>query len=129
MPRAANGGAAPAKRGQPNDSHCLQPTVAQPPMAVNVIVLTELQLQAMLDGAARRAVETATKAGPRLLDLSSLGRELGLSAPSIRKLIDEGLPFLRCGQLKRFDLGAVCSWLAARRTAPSVELVPELEAS
>jgi len=96
---------------------------------LQLIVTTPEQLQQIVSDAVAKAIANTKPTTPTLLDMAGLGRALGLSAPSVRKLIRAGAPFLSCGDLKRFDLAAVCSWLASRRNTPSVEPVPELEAS
>jgi hypothetical protein len=66
----------------------------------------------MLDAAAETALRAkAANNVPRLLDMKSLCHELGISAPTARKMIDQGCPYVVCGELKKFEIVAVSTWL------------------
>jgi excisionase family DNA binding protein len=85
---------------------------------VKLVVLTDAQLQLMLDAAAARAVESVSvTTAPRYVDMAGLCRELGVSVPTARKMIAEGMPHVHCGEQRRFSIGAIESWLATREQA------------
>ena len=77
-----------------------------------LIDLTVSDLQQLI------ATEVERVAGDRppvkFLDTSGVCQMLGISPPTLRKLIEEGLPCVRIGELKRFDPDAVRAWLNAR---------------
>ncbi len=92
----------------------LSANVIHPQPVVNglqLILTTPEQLQQFVDLAVAKALRAATNNVPRLLDMKSLCRELGISAPTARKMIDQGCPFVICGELKKFDLATVTAWL------------------
>lgn len=51
---------------------------------------------------------------PALLDRAGIARELGCSVAKIDRLCNEGMPFVRLGDTKRFRVQAVLKWLEAR---------------
>ena len=53
----------------------------------------------------------------RLIDRAELCQSLGVSAPIIRRLEDEGMPMVRLGEVRRYDLDHVLHWLETRNGA------------
>jgi len=50
----------------------------------------------------------------RLIDRNELCQSLGVSAPIIRRLEDDGMPMVRLGEVGRYDLDQVLQWLETR---------------
>ena len=48
---------------------------------------------------------------PALLDRGRLARELCCAPATVDRMVKEGLPFVRVGSDRRFDLHAVKAWL------------------
>jgi hypothetical protein len=57
------------------------------------------------------------EAPPALIDTASLCVELGVSRPTVAKLVGEGLPVVHVGDHARYRLAAVIAWLEAREAA------------
>jgi hypothetical protein len=51
---------------------------------------------------------------PALLNRQQLGRELGCSAPTITRLMRDGMPHVVLGTVPRYELDAVLRWLRER---------------
>lgn len=74
-----------------------------------------LALRAELDSLRDELVEALTERQvPQLLDGAALAQALDVSAPIIKRLIDEGMPHVVVGTVRRFDLAKVTSWLETR---------------
>jgi excisionase family DNA binding protein len=52
---------------------------------------------------------------PRLVDVDECADHWGISRASVYNLLKEGLPSIRIGRLRRFDLAACSAWLAERQ--------------
>jgi len=114
---------APARNsgGQP-DTHSLQDNVAQPTAGVNVdppapgkllVTMTAADLTALIDSRLELFADTGSTL-PKYIGRGELGQMLGVSPPVIRRLESEGLPCLRLGEVRRYSVDAVQSWLANR---------------
>jgi hypothetical protein len=57
----------------------------------------------------------AARPAKRLLDGQELGQLLQVTAPTIRKLREEGLPYVSLGAVRRYDPDVVLAWLTARQ--------------
>lgn len=57
----------------------------------------------------------AARPAKQLLDGQELGQLLQVTAPTIRKLREEGLPHVTLGTVRRYDPDAVLAWLTARQ--------------
>ncbi len=72
-------------------------------------------VRAELDGLRDELVEALTeRQSPQLLDGPALAVALNVSAPIIRKLVDQGCPHVVVGTVRRFDLARVTAWLESR---------------
>jgi excisionase family DNA binding protein len=56
----------------------------------------------------------AARPAKKLLDSNELCQMLGVTQPLIRRMRDEGMPFVRVGEVFRYDGDAVLAWLAER---------------
>lgn len=95
--------------------------VADAPAAVEIVTLTRSELFGLLQQAAQRGAKLAlaehaqqVAALPRLLNRKQLCAALGRSLASLDRDIQAGLPFVRVGSHRRFDLPAVMLWLDQR---------------
>jgi hypothetical protein len=52
---------------------------------------------------------------PALLDRQGLARELGISEPTVARLVKEGLPVIRIHSAVRFDLRDCLAWLKSHQ--------------
>ena len=65
-----------------------------------------------------RALEAGSPL-PILVDIQSVSRSLGISMRQVRRFVAEGeIPYVRVGQLIRFDPDDVRSWIDERRSPP-----------
>ncbi|HMI85719.1 MAG TPA: helix-turn-helix domain-containing protein [Polyangiaceae bacterium] len=78
-------------------------------------------IEAAADRGALKALERAGEffrpAPPTLLDTAGIARELGVSDVHVRKLTNKkenGMPFVRVGDCRRYELAAVLEWLRAQ---------------
>lgn len=56
---------------------------------------------------------------PRLVDINTLARHLGVNVRHIRRLVAERrIPYIKWGHLLRFDPDEVADWLATFRRTP-----------
>jgi excisionase family DNA binding protein len=54
---------------------------------------------------------------PTLVDIHAVAGHLGVSVRHIRRLIDERrIPFVKVGNLVRFDVDVIAGWVDAHRT-------------
>ena len=105
----------PAANGAKLEQETLTPNLAPTTAGVNglqLVVTTPAELQAIVDIAVAKAFASSPAYSPDIFDAGGLCEKLKISAPTLRKMIEDGLPFLRCGELRRFDLDAVKSWMA-----------------
>jgi excisionase family DNA binding protein len=51
---------------------------------------------------------------PALLTTEALAHELSTSTDTVRRLRDQGMPYVRVGTAPRYDLAAVRAWLERR---------------
>ena len=98
----------------------IRPCGAQAGAAANsgddtlVVTLTRGALRALITEAIAELAPSPDK--PALRDTSEICRELGISAPTLKKWVDAGrVPCIRMGDVVRYELDAV---LAALRAAP-----------
>jgi excisionase family DNA binding protein len=75
--------------------------------------------EADLDARDQRLLDTMIEifdARPRkkLLDPAGVEQLLGVTAPTIRRLRSEGMPYVRVGESYRYDGDAVLEWLRQR---------------
>ncbi len=81
-----------------------------------LVTLTTGQLQDLVRAAVVDALGEleglAANRPPALLNRAGLARELGCSLASVDRMARQGLPFVRVGSVRRFDLQAVRGWLA-----------------
>jgi hypothetical protein len=61
-----------------------------------------------------RTHQTPPPDRPALLDRKSVARELGVSIATIDRLVREGMPHVRVGDCKRFELDRVLDWIRRR---------------
>lgn len=87
---------------------------AAPAQAAPVVTLTVGELEALVERAARSALERGAEL---LVDREGLARRLGCSASHIDALRKKGLPTVMLGQSVRFDPGDVVRWLKASGNA------------
>lgn len=52
-----------------------------------------------------------------IVDQTGLAQYLGISLPTLRGLISEGLPFVMCGAHRRFSRKETWEWMRAREMA------------
>ena len=52
---------------------------------------------------------------PKLLDGPGVRAWLDITDPVLRRLRDEGMPFIKLGDAYRYDPGAVMAWLSSRK--------------
>jgi len=108
----------PGANGAKLELETLAPNLIPPAPLVNgvhLVVATPEQLQAIVDFAVVKALGGASKnQSPEYLDAGGLCSKLKISVPTLRKMLEAGLPFLRCGELRRYNLAAVESWMASR---------------
>jgi hypothetical protein len=91
---------------------------ADTPAALEIVTLTRSDLYGLLQQAAMRGAKLAlaehaqqVAQQPRLLNRKQLCATLGRSLASLDRDIQAGLPFVRIGAHRRFDLPAVMLWL------------------
>ncbi len=87
-----------------------------------LIVLTPGQLQAFFrDELLPLLVESiqAQPEQPALLDKRRLAEALCISKSTIDRQVKRGLPYVRLGDSKRFDLAACVAWLRAQTGEPT----------
>ena len=85
---------------------------------LGVAVSFDETLSALVREAVRAELAVLPKAPetrPTLLDRKGLARELAVSVASIDRLAREGLPFVRVGAVKRFDLKLIRAWLDSQK--------------
>lgn len=87
---------------------------AAPGAASPVVTLTVGELEALVERAARAAVERGAEL---LVDREGLARRLGCSASHIDALRKKGLPTVMVGAAVRFDACDVVAWLKASGSA------------
>lgn len=66
---------------------------------------------------------------PALLDRGRLARELCCAAGTVDRLVRDGLPFVRVGADRRFDLVHVKAWLESRTNGEETEARGEPQAA
>lgn len=59
---------------------------------------------------------------PTYLDRGRLGRELCCAPATIDRMVKEGLPFVRVGSDRRFDLHAVKAWLESKTNGEETDM-------
>lgn len=92
--------------------------VADAPATIEIVTLSRAELYGLLQQAAQRGAKLAlaehaqqVASLPRLLNRKQLCAALGRSLASLDRDIAAGLPFVRVGSHRRFDLPAVMLWL------------------
>ncbi len=82
-----------------------------------LVTLTAKQLLALVQEAIQAAVDEVARPRPTaLIDTHQLAVELKVSEPTVRRLRDQGMPFVRIGDTFRYELAAVLDWLRTRKT-------------
>ncbi len=81
-----------------------------------IVTLSIDQVVAAVVVAITPIVESLGEGRPprKLLDSSELAQALGVSGPTIKKLVAQGLPHTMVGSCRRFDLDEVIGWLRER---------------
>ena len=80
-----------------------------------LVVMPAEQLAAMLKAAVTEAfAEQREDVAPALLDRNGLAQALGCSPSQIDRLRRAGMPFVRLGDVPRFELGRCLEWLRQR---------------
>ena len=84
-----------------------------------LVQLTAAELRALIRDELRAARDEydAAPTEPALADMDGLCAFLATSRKTAMKLIGEGLPHVRVGDCRRFDLASVRAWLAQRGAA------------
>jgi len=81
-------------------------------MSAVAIVLTEAELEALID---KRIALASRPAEKQVLTLNEVSELLDLSRKTVVKYMrEEGLPHTSYGRVSRFDRAAVLAWNAAR---------------
>jgi excisionase family DNA binding protein len=92
-----------------------RPAAVSRPAPRLVVQLSEADLRQLVADVVQAAVdEVARPLPPALLDTEQLCHELGVSAPTVRRMRDEGMPVVRIGDVYRYELAAVLAWLRSR---------------
>ena len=79
--------------------------------------LTEISPVAALVSRARHPWLHGTPHLPELIDIQAVSRSLGISMRQVRRFIADGqIPFVRVGNLIRFDPQDLNEWIDARRS-------------
>jgi hypothetical protein len=121
MPKPNNGGAA-ARNGRQPDTHALPSNVVRPVAGVKSVAPAD-PLTLAIEAAVTRALESFLEqieelvGGQRasgVVDSQGFCQHFGVSSPTLRKLIEQGLPHFKLGELKRFSISACEKWLAYR---------------
>jgi hypothetical protein len=86
------------------------------PPTVLLVTLSLDDLRALVREAVRaELVERAPASGTSTLrDRRELAHHLGVSPATVTRLTAEGCPCTYVGDSPRYDIGAVCAWLAER---------------
>lgn len=87
-------------------------------MSTAVVVLTESQLEALLERAAEagadRAIAAVSAPKPELASGAEMAAKLGISRTSMHRLRAEGAPAVRLGDVFKYAPGDVLAWLKTR---------------
>ncbi len=80
-----------------------------------VVVMAPAELAELVRAAVADALDERDVAPLALVDQQGLARALGVSTPTVRRLVREGLPELRVGDAPRYEIEACLGWLRGRR--------------
>lgn len=81
----------------------------------DVVVLSPAELASLVRDAVADALAAREQAAaPALCDQAGIARALGVSTPTIRKMVRDGMPELRVGDAPRYELATCIAWLRAR---------------
>lgn len=81
----------------------------------SLVLLTVEQLAVLVKAAMREVLaEQREDAVPALLDRNALAKALGCSPSQVDRLRRVGLPFVRLGDVPRFELARCLEWLRQR---------------
>jgi hypothetical protein len=87
-----------------------------------IVVMPAEQLAAMLKAAVSEAfAEQREDSCPVLLDRNGLAQALGCSPSQVDRLRRGGLPFIRLGDVPRFELPRCLEWLRQRGDVESTD--------
>jgi hypothetical protein len=81
-------------------------------MQGSLVVLTEMQLRAIVRDEVEGALEAHAGHAEALLDRQQLAQALGVSVPTVDRLRRKGLPTVWVVDVPRFELRALLDWLA-----------------
>lgn len=83
------------------------------------IALLPIDVDTLCERVAMRVAEilAAQPPIPALIDRRTLARELGVSQPTITRMLRAGMPHLVLGSVPRFELGRVIEWLRSRKAS------------
>lgn len=81
---------------------------------MNAPVALVLDAVAFRAAVAEVVAEVVVEPRPALLDRGRFAREVSVSPATVDRLVREGLPFVRVGADRRFDLAECVAWLRAR---------------
>jgi hypothetical protein len=83
-----------------------------------LVTMTRSDLRALVLDAVQAIVDEVARPRPTaLIDGPELAVELHVSDPTVRKLREEGMPYVRIGEAYRYELPRVLEWLRARERA------------
>ena len=95
-------------------------SLPSPAPAPSLVDMLRAVMGDVVRDAVREALSTtapATSSTPTLLTRAQLAAALGVCQRSVSLLVAEGMPCLRVGEARRFDLGRVMAWLETREAA------------
>jgi hypothetical protein len=88
----------------------------------SVVVMTPEAVSALVKTAVSEALtEQREDVCPALLDRNGLAQALGCSPSQVDRLRRGGLPFIRLGDVPRFELARCLEWLRQRGDAESTD--------
>ena len=109
-------------QSSPNDERMLQrahpdvKSVAPPPSftLVDPQVIVEQVAERVLDGIAEILRDPSQ--GERLLDDAGMRQVLQCSQPVLRGLLEDNLPHVKVGEMRRYRVSTVLAWLESRES-------------
>jgi excisionase family DNA binding protein len=119
-PNAARPRARGAQQSSPNDETSLVRSVASvksTPSGDPLSALVETAVDRALERRWDELLEALSERHrPQYLDSAGVCQMLSISPPTLRRMVEDGLPSVRCGEARRYDPDAVRQWLASRGT-------------
>jgi excisionase family DNA binding protein len=76
--------------------------------------LTPDELRDLVREAVAEALEGTTRSASRLATKADLARELACSVATVDRMTSDGMPFVRVGRTRRFDVEACRAWCGSR---------------